>query len=104
MKNRFFVLLAILMFVFGANAQTKKNGTPDMRYKANKQAYSNTYANPSQHTRTQTITSRPIYSGQTHTTSHGGSYPGSINSHHKGGHYVNPNTQNHYGIHKIKRK
>lgn len=34
------------MMALGANAQTKKDGTPDMRYKANKEAYGNSYSTP----------------------------------------------------------
>jgi hypothetical protein len=34
------------LFAFAANAQTKKDGTPDMRYKANKETYGNTYSTP----------------------------------------------------------
>ena len=86
------------LFLIGVNAQTKKDGTPDMRYNSNKQTYStHSYSTPS------STTSRSVYSGQTHTNSHGGYYPGSTNSHHKNGTYVNPSSNNNYGIHK-KRK
>lgn len=40
MKKTLLILAAMSLFVFGVNAQTKKDGTPDMRYKANKQTYS----------------------------------------------------------------
>src|SRR5690606_7498538 len=41
MRN-FIILLGILIgFVTNVNAQLKKDGTPDMRYKANKQVYGN---------------------------------------------------------------
>lgn len=102
MKKVFFILTILSFFVVGLNAQTKKDGTPDMRYKANKQAYSTpttTTPTPSYSAPT-TTTSRPVYSGSTHTTSHGGTYPGSTNSHHKNGTYANPSSNNRYGVHK----
>ena len=43
-------ILAIALFSITANAQLKKDGTPDMRYKANKEMYGNsssTYSSPS---------------------------------------------------------
>lgn len=41
------LILGLIMLIHGfAIAQLKKNGTPDMRYKANKQAYGNTYSQP----------------------------------------------------------
>ncbi len=92
----------LTLTVFGLKAQTKKDGTPDMRYSSNKQTYSTpstTTTTPSYSSPT-TITSRPVYSGATHTTSHGGTYPGSTNSHHKNGTYANPSSNNNYGIHK----
>ena len=95
MKNIIFIL-TIFLFGLRANAQTRKDGTPDLRFKTNKQTYSNTYFASRQRTRSV----RPIYSGQTHTTSHGGAYPGSVNSHHKGGHYLSPAYSKNYGIHK----
>lgn len=94
MKKVFFLLTILTLSVIGLNAQTKKDGTPDMRYNANKQ----TYSTPAPSTRTSTA--RPIYSEPTHTTSHGGTYPGSTNSHHKNGTYANPNSNNRYGVHK----
>lgn len=99
MKKALSILTIITMLVLGVNAQTKKDGTPDMRYSANKQSSSTSspsYSTPS------SSSSRPVYSGQTHTTSHGGSYPGSTNSHHKNGTYANPPSNNNYGIHKKK--
>ncbi len=108
MKQRLFLLTAIILSVLAANSQTKKNGAPDMRYKANKETYSNTYSLPSQRTTTQTAPLqttpvRPVYDGQTHTESHGGTYPGSVNSHHKDGHYLSPTYNHVYGIHKTKK-
>lgn len=35
------------LFSFAVSAQTKKDGTPDMRYKANKERYGNSYSTPS---------------------------------------------------------
>jgi len=95
MKKLFCIVITCFLISLSVNAQTKKDGTPDMRYKANKEMYSTSPSSTYQ-------TPRPIYSGQTHTSSHGGSYPGSVNSHHKGGHYTNPNSNNQYGIHKKK--
>ncbi len=113
MKKLVFILTAFTLFAFTAKAQTKKDGTPDMRYKSNKEAYGSpytapTYSSPTPTTSTSdystptTTSSRPIYSGQTHTESHGGTYVGSTNSHHKDGTYVNPRSNNQYGIHKTK--
>jgi uncharacterized lipoprotein NlpE involved in copper resistance len=95
MKKVFLILTILTLSVIGLNAQTKKDGTPDMRYKANKQ----TYSTPAP-TTTTTSTSRPIYSEPTHSSSHGGTYPGSTNSHHKDGTYANPSSNNRYGVHK----
>ena len=39
---KFFLLIVLSSIIF-VSAQTKKDGTPDMRYKANKQAYGTTY-------------------------------------------------------------
>ncbi|MEO9210445.1 MAG: hypothetical protein ABI208_05070 [Ginsengibacter sp.] len=88
MKKLFFVITAIFLFALVTNAQTKKDGTPDMRYKANKETYNNTYSSPSQQTimlarQSKQRTIQPVYQGQTHKVSHGGSYPGRVNSHHK---------------------
>lgn len=44
------IFVSIALFTFSAialNAQTKKDGTPDMRFKANREMYGNTYAYPS---------------------------------------------------------
>jgi hypothetical protein len=38
-----FLALIFTVVVFNANAQFKKDGTPDMRYKANKEMYGNSY-------------------------------------------------------------
>lgn len=46
MKKSFFILAVLTLLAISVNAQTKADGTPDMRYKANKQAYGNTYSTP----------------------------------------------------------
>ena len=99
MKKVLSVLTIMAMLSLGVNAQTKKDGTPDMRYSANKQSSS---TSASSYSTTSSSSSRPVYSGQTHTTSHGGTYPGSTNAHHKNGTYANPSSNNNYGIHKKK--
>jgi hypothetical protein len=100
MKKTFFTLVFTILISLGATAQTKKDGTPDMRYKANKEVKGPYTSNSSP---TYLITSpRPVYSGKTHTESHNGTYPGSTNSHHKNGTYKNPSSNNRYGIHKKK--
>ncbi len=47
MKKAIFILTIMALFSFSVTAQTKKDGTPDMRYKANKQTYGNSYSTPS---------------------------------------------------------
>ena len=48
MKKLILALLIVFSFAFGANAQYKKDGTPDMRYKANKSIYGGSnYSNSS---------------------------------------------------------
>lgn len=46
MKKLIFSVAFTLFCVFGVKAQTKKDGTPDMRYKANKETYGNSYSTP----------------------------------------------------------
>ena len=60
MKKLFFVTVIMLVTILGVNAQTKKDGTPDMRYKANKETYGNTYSTPSYST--------PSYSTPSYST------------------------------------
>ena len=43
----FFLTAMLTITALGVNAQTKKDGTPDMRYKANKEMYGNSYSTPS---------------------------------------------------------
>jgi hypothetical protein len=106
MKKLFLLVAALAFFALDSSAQTKKDGTPDMRYRANKEAYGNTYSAPAQGysapapSYSTPSSSGPYYGGGTHTESHGGTYVGgSTGSSHKGGTYVNPNTSNQYGTH-----
>jgi len=100
MKKLLLLFSTLFLFVLTSNAQTKKDGTPDMRYSSNKS--SSTYSTPKQSS-TNYSGSRPVYSGQTHTKSHEGKYVGQQNSQsHKGGTYKNSKTNNNYGIHKKK--
>lgn len=47
MKRTIFILTIFVLTSFNFTAQTKKDGTPDLRYKANKQTYSSpTYSPP----------------------------------------------------------
>lgn len=108
MKKLLFLFAALTFFAWDASAQTKKDGTPDMRYRANKEAYGNTYSAPAPSYSAPapsysapTSTGGPDYGGGTHTESHGGTYIGGQGgSSHKGGTYMNPNTSNQYGTHK----
>ncbi len=70
MKKLILISFTLILFAFSSNAQTKKDGTPDMRYKANKQTYGNTYSSPSYSTpKTTTSTySTPNYSTPKTTT------------------------------------
>ncbi len=104
MKKAFVSLVFLLIVSLSIQAQTKKDGTPDMRYSANKAASgisSSTLASSTQTNLTNVI--RPVYSGQKHTKTHGGFYLGSTNVHHKNGHYVSPTSQHIYRIHKTKK-
>ena len=108
MKKLLFLFAAMSLFALDSSAQTKKDGTPDMRYRANQQAYGNTYAapapsysSPAPSYSAPSTSSGPSYGGGTHTESHGGYYQGGTGgSSHKGGTYVNPNTNNQYGTHR----
>jgi hypothetical protein len=59
MKKTIIILTSITFFTLGVNAQTKKDGTPDMRYKSNKETYGNSYSTPSYST---PRSSTPTYS------------------------------------------
>src|SRR4051812_19749270 len=99
MKKTLLFFAAMTLFAFASQAQTKKDGTPDMRYSANKEAYGNAYSAPAPAYSAPAPSSSPApyYGGGTHTESHGGTYQGgSTGSSHKGGTYVNPNTSNQY--------
>lgn len=39
MKRIFLIFAAVILLALGVNAQTKKDGTPDRRYKVNKQTH-----------------------------------------------------------------
>jgi hypothetical protein len=70
MKYLIIALIAMFGFTFSANAQTrvKKDGTPDMRYKENKQVYGQpTYKEPKQ-TYTQPTYNQPTYNGSGNRT------------------------------------
>ncbi len=47
MKNLILLVFIMACATISVNAQTKKDGTPDMRYKANKELYGNSYSTPS---------------------------------------------------------
>ncbi len=47
MKRTFLILTVLTLLSISVSAQTKKDGTPDMRYKANKQTYGSSYSTPS---------------------------------------------------------
>ncbi len=96
MKKLILTIAITTFFSIGISAQNKKDGTPDMRYSANKETYNTSNSTSS------STNSSPIYSGSEHTESHGGTYQGSTNSHHKNGTYTNVNTNNTYGVHKKK--
>jgi len=46
MKKLFLIGAVAVLFTINVNAQTKKDGTPDMRYNSNKQTYGNSYSTP----------------------------------------------------------
>ena len=46
MKRTILFLAFFASFVLSANAQTKKDGTPDMRYNSNKSIYGSSYSTP----------------------------------------------------------
>jgi hypothetical protein len=61
MKNLIIALIVMFGFTISVNAQThyKKDGTPDMRYKENKETFGNSYSQPSY---SQPTYSQPTYS------------------------------------------
>ncbi len=72
MKKVLLVFVVMIGFVFTVNAQFhyNKDGTPDMRYKENKQIYGNPYSTPSYSTPRY---STPSYSTPSYSTPY--SYP-----------------------------
>jgi hypothetical protein len=46
MKKTILSLTVLTFLSISVSAQTKRDGTPDMRYKANKETYGNTYSTP----------------------------------------------------------
>jgi hypothetical protein len=47
MKQTLIITVTLVLFSINLKAQTKKDGTPDMRYNSNKQTYGNSYSTPS---------------------------------------------------------
>jgi len=47
MKRTFLSLTVFMLLAISVSAQTKKDGTPDMRCKVNKKTYRNSYSMPS---------------------------------------------------------
>ena len=47
MKKLIFTIAIGIFCISSLSAQTKKDGTPDMRYNSNKQTYGNSYSTPS---------------------------------------------------------
>lgn len=64
MKRAFLALTVLTFLSINVSAQTKKDGTPDMRYKVNKQTYGNNYSTPSYPT---PKTYSPSYSSPSYT-------------------------------------
>ncbi len=54
MTRNLLTLSALLVFAFITNAQTKKDGTPDMRYGVNKQSYGSHHSTKSYNTNSDT--------------------------------------------------
>ena len=47
MIKHIFIFAIFTLLNLSLNAQTKKDGTPDMRYNSNKQSYGSSYSTPS---------------------------------------------------------
>jgi hypothetical protein len=47
MKKSIFIFAIMAVLSFSANAQNKKDGTPDMRYNSNKKTFGRSYSTPS---------------------------------------------------------
>jgi hypothetical protein len=69
MKKTIFLFALMTILIVSASAQYKKNGTPDMRYNANKQAYGNSYSTP-----TSTSNTNPSVRNQSGYTKDDGTY------------------------------
>ena len=101
MKKTFFIFTIMALIALNVNAQTKKDGTPDMRYNSNKQTYGNSYSTPS-------------YSAPKteRNYSNGGQYKVQSGYQRSNGNYVAPhikttpdnNTYNNYNNYKPKNK
>lgn len=50
MNKYFFLTIFSIGLALSLNAQTKKDGSPDMRYKSNKEIYGNSYSSPNSST------------------------------------------------------
>lgn len=57
MKKLIFLTALITIVAIVTNAQTKKDGTPDMRFKSNKELYGNNYSIPSYSTTSYSVPS-----------------------------------------------
>ncbi|HOM04644.1 MAG TPA: hypothetical protein PLU67_04015 [Candidatus Kapabacteria bacterium] len=70
MKTTLLIFAATLLLSLSVSAQTKKDGTPDMRYKANKQTYGTTYSTPSYSTPSYSTpkSTTPSYSTPSYST------------------------------------
>lgn len=64
MRNLLVLFVLMTFTVLSVSAQTKKDGTPDMRYKVNKERYGDIYSQPSysQPSYSQPSYSQPSYS------------------------------------------
>ena len=83
MKTLSILMIVFALFTFNVNGQYKKDGTPDMRYNANKQTYGNSYSSPSPSSGT-----NPSIRHQESYTKDNGT---NVQSHYK----TNTNTTNH---------
>ncbi|WP_158210297.1 hypothetical protein [Myroides phaeus] len=84
MKTNLLVLLAVMFFSLTASAQRKKNGTPDMRYKANKEQYGTSY------TKSSSSYSQPVNYNNKNNYSNGGTYKVQNGYRKSNGTYVSP--------------
>jgi hypothetical protein len=70
MKKTLLISTFVFLCIFALRAQNKKDGTPDMRYKANKEAYGGGYSNPSYSSPSYSTPSQsyPSYSSPSYST------------------------------------